>query len=58
MPQSVLRIAEGALQWLRKARMDDNSQRAKGLSELGRTLLDADGTLSHEEAPRKSIERI
>ena len=48
MPQSVLRTAEGALEWLRKARMDDNNQRAKGLSELGRTLRDADTTLPHE----------
>ena len=49
MPQSVLRIAEGALGWLRKARMDGNSERVKGLSELGRTLRDADNTLSHEQ---------
>jgi DNA mismatch repair ATPase MutS len=40
MPQSVLRTAEGALEWLRKARTDNNSQRAEGLSKLGQTLRD------------------
>jgi len=40
MPQSVLRTAKGALEWLRKARTDNNCQRAEGLSKLGQTLLE------------------
>ncbi|KAF9650663.1 hypothetical protein BDM02DRAFT_3154693 [Thelephora ganbajun] len=40
MPQSVLRTAKGAFEWLRKARTDNNSQRAKELSKLGRTLCE------------------
>ena len=42
MPQSVLRIAEGALEWLKKVHTDNNGQRAKELNELGRMLCDAD----------------
>ena len=48
MPKSVLRIAEGALEWLRGTRVNNNSRRAKELGELGRALRDPDNTLSHE----------
>jgi len=42
MPQSVLGVAESALEWLRQARVDNNSQRAKELNRLGRSLCEID----------------
>jgi hypothetical protein len=44
MPQSVLRIAKSALEWMKKARTYNDSRRAKELSKLGQALRDADSS--------------